>query len=183
MPDTIKTIETDAFRGTGITEITIPLNVESMGAITDCHSITKITVDRENSVYYSENNCIIERSTQKLITGAGGNNVVIPDNVKAIGDWAFSGRNNLTSITISNSVVEIGKAAFGWSNLSSISIPSSVILIKAQAFAGCNALSSVTFENTSGWKAGDTSISVNTPSQNATWIRQNGIYSNVDWTR
>lgn len=41
-------------------------------------------------------------------------NVVIPDSIKSIGDWAFDTCMNLTSVTIPNSVTTIGECAFGY---------------------------------------------------------------------
>ena len=43
--------------------------------------------------------------------GSGGD-VVIPDSVTVIGDWAFTGCKTLTSITIPDSVIKIEGAAF-----------------------------------------------------------------------
>ncbi len=61
---------------------------------------------------------------------ATGKAVVIPDTIDgkpvvSIGDWAFSGRYNVTSITIPNSVTSIGDEAFSnCIGLTSITIPS-----------------------------------------------------------
>ena len=62
--------------------------------------------------------------------------VVIPDGVTSIGDWAFSDCIGLTSITIPDSVTSIGDWAFSrCRGLTSITIPSSVISIGDGAFA------------------------------------------------
>ena len=56
-------------------------------------------------------------------------NVVIPDGVREIGDYAFSDCRSLTNITIPDSVTEIGRSAFGGcSILTSITIPENVEL-------------------------------------------------------
>ena len=181
LPSTITTIGDDALQRTTIKELYIPANVTSFGAITDSPFLQNLVVLPGNTVYYSQGNCVIEKSSMTLITGCY--NARIPSGVKTIGAWAFSGKHTLTSITLPSSVTRIEQGSFGWCNLTSITIPSSVTFIQAQAFAGCTDLASVTFKNTSGWKAGSTSISVTSPSQNATWIKQDGTYSNVDWTR
>lgn len=70
---------------------------------------------------------------------------VIPDSVIKIGDRAFGGCKNLTSITIPDSVTWIGDYAFnGCSSLTSITIPKSVTKIGARAFGGCTGLTSIT---------------------------------------
>ena len=68
--------------------------------------------------------------------------------VTSIGDCAFRGCYNLTSITIPSSVTSIGNDAFrGCSNLTSITIPSSVTSIGKWAFSGCSKLTSITIPN------------------------------------
>ncbi len=67
--------------------------------------------------------------------------VVIPNGVTMIGECAFEGCTNLTSIEIPNSVTEIGKCAFTkCTNLTSIEIPDSVTEIGECAFALCTSL-------------------------------------------
>ena len=75
-------------------------------------------------------------------------NYTIPDHVTSIGERAFSGCYDLTSITIPNSVTSIGNYAFYdcWS-LTSVTIPNSVTSIGYFAFASCNSLTRVTIPN------------------------------------
>lgn len=75
--------------------------------------------------------------------------LVIPDTIKgnpviSIGDNAFGDCENLTSITIPESVTSIGIRAF-WSctSLASITIPESVTTIDDNAFAFCSKLTNV----------------------------------------
>lgn len=77
-------------------------------------------------------------------TGPGGD-VVIPDGVTSIGEFAFSECSNLTSVTIPDSVTKIGNDAFSYCrNLTSVTILNSVTAIGERAFSGCVSLSSVT---------------------------------------
>ncbi len=74
--------------------------------------------------------------------------VTIPNSVTDIGDLAFSGCESLTSITIPNSVTSIGESAFsGCSNLTSITIPNSVTDIGDRTFSWCRSLTSITIPN------------------------------------
>ena len=76
--------------------------------------------------------------------GLGGD-VAIPEGVTEIGNMAFEGCKNLTSVTIPEGVTEIGNMAFqGCANLTSVTIPESVTEIGSGAFSGCTGLTSVT---------------------------------------
>lgn len=84
----------------------------------------------------------IENGILKKYKGKGGD-VVIPDGVTRIGNFAFSGCSSLTSINIPDSVTSIGERAFsGCSSLTSINIPDSVTEIGIGAFSDCNELTS-----------------------------------------
>ena len=67
--------------------------------------------------------------------------VVIEDGVTNIGEDAFCGYKNLTSVTIPDSVTSIGSSAFdGCTGLTSVTIPDSVTSIGWSAFKGCTGL-------------------------------------------
>ncbi len=71
--------------------------------------------------------------------------VSIPNSVTTIGYQAFYGCNSLASVSIPNSVTSIGYHAFsGCSSLASASIPNSVTSIGYHAFQNCSSLTSVT---------------------------------------
>ena len=71
--------------------------------------------------------------------------VTIGDSVAEIGWLAFYECSSLTSVTIPDSVTTIGAAAFyNCSNLTSITIPNSVTTIGNAAFRNCYSLTSVT---------------------------------------
>ena len=74
--------------------------------------------------------------------------IVIPNSVTSIGDLAFAGCENLTSVEIPNSVTSIEENAFyGCKSLTSVKIPDSVTSIGEFAFRGCENLTSVEIPN------------------------------------
>ncbi len=107
--------------------------------------MTSIEVNSGNKVYDSRNNCnaIIETATNTLIVGCMS--TIIPNSVTSIGESAFSGCSNLTSIELPNSVTSIGDSAFsGCSGLTSIELPNSLTSIGWSAFSGCSSITSIT---------------------------------------
>ena len=76
------------------------------------NNIDSIIVESGNKVYDSRNNCnaIIETQTNTIVQGC--NNTIIPNSVIKIGTDAFTGYQNLTTITIPKNIQNIGDHAF-----------------------------------------------------------------------
>lgn len=88
--------------------------------------IEKIVVAEGNPCYYVDGNCLIEKSSKKIILGC--NSSVIPNDgsVKSIGRAAFANCHAIESIIIPKSIVEIENAAFdNCDNLKRVYITSS----------------------------------------------------------
>jgi hypothetical protein len=103
--------------------ITIPDSVTSIEKSTfgGCSALTSIVVAEGNPKYDSRENCnaIIETATNTLILGCSQTN--IPNSVKAIEGYAFSGCSALTEIVIPNNVTSFkGLPFFNCSSLNSI---------------------------------------------------------------
>ena len=108
----LTTIGNNAFSGaTSLTSIYIPQGVISIGssAFNNCGGLNTITVAEENTVYSSDGNNLIEKSTNTLIRGS--NSSIIPGGVKIIGTAAFR-RSAIETIVIPSSVETIENYAF-----------------------------------------------------------------------
>ena len=151
IPNSVTTIGSCAFHGcSGLTSMTIPNSVTEIGswAFCYCSDLASISVEKDNKVYDSRNNCnaIIHTENNTLI--AGCKNTVIPNNVTSIGDDAFYGCTGLTEVTIPNSVISIGNYSFYYcTGLTSVAIPNSVTTIGNDAFYYCTGLTSVAIPN------------------------------------
>ena len=155
IPNSVTSIETHTFHGcSSLSSITIPNSVTSIGeyAFENCSSLTSVTItdiaawcniDFEN---YSANPL---RYTHKLyLNGELVKDLVIPNSVISIRDFAFYGCFSLTSVTIPNSVTSIGNSAFyQCKSLTSVIIPNSVTNIGNGAFNYCSSLTSITIPN------------------------------------
>ena len=108
-----------AFAGTGISSITIPASIKTVG----------------NGVFgYSSNSKFCTSLT----------NVIIESGPTYLSEEMFRGCTNLSSVTIPDSVKNIGKSAFyGCMTLASIELPDSITTINDSAFYNCSTLSSV----------------------------------------
>lgn len=128
IPDSVTYIGSGAFSAcTGLKTVSIGRGVISIpgNPFFQCLGLESITVDSNNTVYDSRNNCnaLIETSTNSLISGS--KNTIIPNTVTSIKDQAFyyvaSG-----DMIIPNSVTSIGYGSFAQSPLQSITIPGSI---------------------------------------------------------
>ena len=158
IPNSVTSIKYGAFTGcVDLTSITIGNSVASIGdqAFSGCTGLTSITVDKDNTKYHSNGNCLIETGRKTLILGC--TNSVIPSDgsVTSIGSGAFSGCAGLTSITIPDGVTRIGEGAFyRCTGLTSITIPDSVTSIGQNTFSGCLSLMNIQYNGTKEqWKA------------------------------
>ena len=143
IPNSVKRIEQYAFYNcTNLTSVTIGNGVKEIEyrAFDGCYNVTSVFINdvagwcEAHVVSTPLKSGVNLYLNEELIT-----NLVIPDNVASISDYAFYGCINLTSVSIGNGVTKIGDKVFsGCNSLTSITIPSCVTSIGKEAFDGCH---------------------------------------------
>lgn len=177
VPAGVTTLGDYAFLGAqNLTSIALPSTVTAIGATAFSGAgLASITVDDSNPTYRSSGGVLFNQAgTTLLLYPASrlGATYAVPAGVTTIGDYAFAGAQNLTSIDLSlttnlttigdsafqlgitsialpDTVTTIGSNAFRGSPLTSIAIPASVTHIGASAFFEAELLTTVSFAETS----------------------------------
>ena len=134
---------------TGLTNITIPNSVKSIGqlAFQGCTAL--------NTVYFNADSCAdfnSNASNQPPFYNLNISTIYIGNSVRRIPSYFASGLTKLTDVIIGNSVTSIGAYSFdGCSGLTGINIPSSVTSIELLAFRSCRGLQKVNITDLASW--------------------------------
>lgn len=144
LPSSITSIGNGAFEYCyNLKSIFIPKNLTSIGncAFSFCKGLKSLSVDPNNPVYDSRNNCnaIVRSEDNTILFGSGS--TVFDESITSIGDYAFWGNNLIVEIYIPNTISSIGIGAFrDCINLKKVSIPNSITTINDYAFERCSNL-------------------------------------------
>ena len=148
IPDTVKTIGSQAFNGCTLERITIPASVTDIGdgAFSYCDSLESITVNNSNKNYVADGGVLFTKDKKELVAypnGKAGEEYTVPNNVGTISAYAFAG-SPLKKVTLPSSVRTLGAYAFTGSAFTEIELNQGVNSVGQGAFEGCTALTKAT---------------------------------------
>lgn len=138
IPKSLTWIRDRAFYGcTGLTAVTIPNTVTTMddSVFAACTGLTEVKVSRST----------LKAGMSNIFEGCPNIKTIhFPEGITAIPDAAFYRFEQLTDITIPDTVQKLGNGAFLCCiNLESITIPSKVTKLKDAVFRGCSKLETI----------------------------------------
>jgi len=118
LPEGLVSIANEAFYGTRLTTIAIPSTVTDLSAtgFSNVPGLASFTVANTNPAYKSVDGVLFNKAGTTLIQYPAGDTsrseYTVPAGVTTLGDYAFLGAPNLTSIALPSSVAGIGDGAF-----------------------------------------------------------------------
>lgn len=107
--------------------------------------LSNIVVTPNHHRYYLDDvhNVLFDKLDNIVVIG--NNNSIIPNSAISIGDYAFTGCDNLKNLLIPNNLEYLGKNVFmGCSQLESIDVSNQLINIPSHTFDGCSSLTYIT---------------------------------------
>ncbi len=147
IPDSVKRIENNAFKGSDVSGImNLPPGLESIGefAFDDCKNIYAFNIDGDYLT--SENGVIYNKDKTELIKfpeDASVNDFEVPSSVRVIRSGAFK-NSGITSVKLNEGLEEIGDYAFADTGIENIEFPSTLTEIGDYAFTNTK-ISTVVF--------------------------------------
>ncbi|WP_125765768.1 leucine-rich repeat protein [Levilactobacillus mulengensis] len=131
---TLETIGDRAFVSTGVTSLTLPETVTSIGD-------SAFTYDNLTTLDLSQATNLKTIGDEAFL-GSKIDSLVLPDSVTTIGDEAFKFNSNLTNVKLSKSLTKIGDSAFAGAKITSLNLNGATI--GAGAFEDNQDLTTVT---------------------------------------
>jgi len=114
--------------------------------------------------------------------------ITVPDSVTNIGDGAFGGCENLTNATIGNGIITIGAAAFAFTRIANIYLDTNLVIIGDAAFSGTSLNTimlpaSVSFIGNVPFFQSYSLTNITVDPSNSNYSSLNGVLYNKDQTK
>ena len=147
LPEGILSVETRAFADCpALKEVSLPLSLEAFGheVFNNCCSLREVTVP-DGHAFLKREGCFLtdRRENTLLVCLAGGaeTELVAPEGIRYVGDYAFRGCNQLEKIRFHHGLRTLGRHAFyHCRSLRSAELQEGLRSIGTRAFSGCSQL-------------------------------------------
>ncbi len=130
----VTSVSGEAFRGTELDSLTVPMNVSYLGDRAFAYSSLG-TVRIEGSPSFGTSVFMGCVSLTKAEIGS----------VKTVPEYAFSGCSSLSDVTFSERISEVSEGAFQGTGLTELVFPGTLSKVGASAFSSCTSLTHVAF--------------------------------------
>ena len=143
IPGSLEIIGDSAFNGSGLTSLTIPHTVKTIGRsiLMDCKQFQKLVANCDSIGCWFR-----EEYGRSRFRHVPLKEVILGDSVRVIGGYAFYACEDLIKVSFSNALLSIGYQSFaGCVGLKSVSFPESLTTIGNLAFSYCTGLTTLSF--------------------------------------
>lgn len=133
IPNSVTTIEKNAFSNCKLTSITIGNNITDIADAGFNNYLEEYRVSEGNNNYYSLEGVLFNKDKTKLVVypkAKTNSNYTIPSSVSEVENYAFSYCSNLTTLNLNN-ISRIGTASFTFSSIRNFVVPASNITYSA----------------------------------------------------
>ncbi len=143
IPNTIQTIGDMAFVNNQLTYINIPQSLTNI----DARAFNANKINEEQAYIYKRTATGEEDKTTIISYGGNQTDIIIPETITTIAEYAFNSVLSIESVVIGDNVKTIGLSAFAsCPNLKKIEIGKNVTKLGLGAFMFCNNLTDVEFK-------------------------------------
>ena len=147
IPATVTAIGNWAFSKSGITAITLPPNIETMGTrvFQSCPYLSNVVFDQGMEVLDQLPDFMFYECKNLAIFPT------LPSSITSIGKSAFEKCSGLTSLDLNETALTIisNQAFFGCGALKSISLPATLLSLGSKAFSSCQSVEKITINRLS----------------------------------
>jgi len=148
LPPHLKEIGPYAFTGcSSLRQVVVPASLQEVGesAFSQCSSLSRVDVpsvkDWCRISFKNATSSPLTSANHLYVDGGEVRQLVIPEGITAINDYAFYGCEGLEKVVIGDEVSMVGNEAFyGCKGLAEVSLGDGVLTVGSKAFSSCDSL-------------------------------------------